>query len=169
MFQYVLELLELKQIYFFPGLSRVKCYNLVWSDGFYLKGEFRDHFSLKFGSFSWSSRPEVFCKNVFFKIRRKTPVSESLLLKRSLLKKILWHRCFPVNFAKFLRKAFFKRAPPVATSMVFKKHWTIQISRESPVIPSPYNEVKGNYLTFNFAVYWFYNKGTYEHQYRRKN
>ena len=24
------------------------------------------------------------------------------------LKKILWHRCFPVNFAKFLRKPFFQ-------------------------------------------------------------
>ena len=24
----------------------------------------------------------------------------------TLLKKILWHRCFPVNFAKFLRSSF---------------------------------------------------------------
>ena len=36
---YVLELLELSQIYFSPGLSRVKCYNLVWSNGFHLKGD----------------------------------------------------------------------------------------------------------------------------------
>ena len=33
----------------------------------------------------------------FARIHRKTPVPEPLLKKR------LWHRCFPVNFAKFLR------------------------------------------------------------------
>ena len=46
-----------------------------------------------------------FLKKVFLKfrkIRRKTPVSESLFL----LKKRLWHRCFPENFSKFLRTPF---------------------------------------------------------------
>ena len=33
-----------------------------------------------------------------------------------LLKKRLWHKCFPVNFAKFLRTFFFYRAPPVDAS-----------------------------------------------------
>ena len=33
------------------------------------------------------------CPSLFFK-------------KETLLKKILWHRCFPVNFAKFLRTPF---------------------------------------------------------------
>ena len=28
---------------------------------------------------------------------------ESLFLRATLLKKRLWHKCFPVNFAKFLR------------------------------------------------------------------
>ena len=37
--------------------------------------------------------PEVFCKNV-------------LPQPAILLKKRLWHRCFPMNFAKFLRTAF---------------------------------------------------------------
>ena len=32
----------------------------------------------------------------------------------TLLKKRLWHRCFPVNFAKFLRTPFFYRTPLVA-------------------------------------------------------
>ena len=36
-----------------------------------------------------SSRPDVFCE--------------------TLLKKSLWHRCFPVNFAKFLRTPFFTK------------------------------------------------------------
>ena len=34
-------------------------------------------------------------------------VSFLIKLPRILLKKRLWHRCFPVNFAKFLRTAFF--------------------------------------------------------------
>ena len=33
-----------------------------------------------------------------------------------LLKKKLWHRCFPVNFVKFLRTHFY-RTPPVAASV----------------------------------------------------
>ena len=52
-----------------------------------------------------SSRQEAFCKKSvpknFAKIHRKTPVSES-----TLFKKRLWQRCFPVNFAKFLRAPF---------------------------------------------------------------
>ena len=49
----------------------------------------------------------------FRKIDRKTPVPESpFLIKLQaqacnfILKKRLWHRCFPVNFAKFLRTPF---------------------------------------------------------------
>ena len=49
-----------------------------------------------------SSRLESFCKKGvlrnFRKIYRKTPAQESLRL---------WHRCFPVNFKKFLRTPFF--------------------------------------------------------------
>ena len=49
----------------------------------------------------------------FYKIHRKIPVPESFfkniasLRPVNLLKKRLWHRCFPVNFAKFLRTPFF--------------------------------------------------------------
>ena len=44
----------------------------------------------------------------FHKINRKTPVPEIFFKKSkpspaTLLKKSLWHRCFPVNFAKLLR------------------------------------------------------------------
>ena len=48
--------------------------------------------------------PEVFykkrCSLKFHKIHRKTPVPCSFIKKR------LWHRCFPENFAKFLRIPF---------------------------------------------------------------
>ena len=73
-----------------------------------------------------SSRPEVFrkkgalrnfakftgkhlCKSLFFD--KVADLSPAILLKKKL-----WHRCFPVNFAKFLRRPFYYRTPPVAAS-----------------------------------------------------
>ena len=66
-----------------------------------------------------SSRPEVFCEKV---VPRNFPkftgkhVCQSLFFNKvvglrpgTLLKKRLWHRCFPVNFVEFLRIPF--RAP----------------------------------------------------------
>ena len=44
-----------------------------------------------------SSRQEVFC--------------EKGLTLATLLKKGLWHRCFPVNFVKFLRTPFLTEHP----------------------------------------------------------
>ena len=64
-----------------------------------------------------SSRPEVFCKKVFLrnfvKFTGKHPCQSLFFNKVAglrpaiLLKKRLWHRCFPVNFVKFLRIPFF--------------------------------------------------------------
>ena len=57
-----------------------------------------------------SSPPKLFCKKGVFKnfthFTRKHPCQSLFVNKKSssfLLKKRLWHRCFPVNFAKFLR------------------------------------------------------------------
>ena len=63
-----------------------------------------------------SSRPEVFCKKGvlrnFTKFTGKH-LCQSLFFNNvaglrpaTLLKKRPWHRCFPVNFAKFLRTPF---------------------------------------------------------------
>ena len=41
------------------------------------------------------------CQSLFFN-------KVAALRPATLLKKRLWHRCFPVNFAKFLRTAFIK-------------------------------------------------------------
>ena len=55
----------------------------------------------------------VLCKNVFLEISQNSQentcgrVSFLIKLPATLLKKRLWHRCFPVNFTKFLRTAFF--------------------------------------------------------------
>ena len=53
-----------------------------------------------------SSRPEVFCKKGVLKHFAKF-TGKHLCQPATLLKKRFWHRCFPVNFAKFLRTPFF--------------------------------------------------------------
>ena len=65
---------------------------------------------------SGSSRPGVFCKKSVFRNFAKFTgkyLCKSLFFNKvayfrpaTLLKKRLWHRCFPVNFAKFLRTPF---------------------------------------------------------------
>ena len=59
-----------------------------------------------------SSRAEVFCKKGVLKISQNllenTCARVFFLVKlQALLKKRLWHRCFLVNFLKFLRTPFF--------------------------------------------------------------
>ena len=41
-------------------------------------------------------------------------ISYRLQMSATLLKKILWHRCFPVKFAKFLRTPFLRKTPVAA-------------------------------------------------------
>ena len=65
--------------------------------------------------------PEVFCKKGvlrnFAKFTGNTCARDSFLIKLQalslrpapFLKKSLWHKCFPVNFAKFLRAPFFTK------------------------------------------------------------
>ena len=58
-----------------------------------------------------SSRPEVFCKKGvlrnFTKFTGKHLCQSLFFNKVAVIKKRLWHRCFPVNFMKFLRTPFF--------------------------------------------------------------
>ena len=54
-----------------------------------------------------SSRPEVFCKkgvlrNFAIFTGKQTPAPVYFLIS----KKRPWHKCFPVNFVKFLRTSF---------------------------------------------------------------
>ena len=62
------------------------------------------------------NRPEVFCIKVVLKNFANFTgkhLCQSLIfnkvagLRPALLKKRLWHKCFPVNFAKFLKTRFF--------------------------------------------------------------
>ena len=68
-----------------------------------------------------SSRPDMFCKKGVLKNFAKFTaihLCQSLFFNKvadlrptTLLKKRLWHRCFPVNFVKFLRTPFFNGTP----------------------------------------------------------
>ena len=40
----------------------------------------------------------------------------------TLLKKSLWHRCFPVNFTKFLRTLFYRRPPDDCFCKQYLRH-----------------------------------------------
>ena len=44
----------------------------------------------------------IFCMNLGFNKHKNSNLRSVILLKKSL-----WHRCFPVNFGKFLRTPFF--------------------------------------------------------------
>ena len=46
----------------------------------------------------------VLCKKVFLKVSQN--LQENTCARVSFLKKRLWHRCSPANFAKFLRTSF---------------------------------------------------------------
>ena len=54
-----------------------------------------------------SSPPEVFCKKGFLKKISQNSQENTCVRPATLLKKTLWHRCFPVNFVKILRTLFF--------------------------------------------------------------
>ena len=63
-----------------------------------------------------SSRPEVFCRNgILSNLAKFTGkhLCQSLYFDKvgpaTILKKRLWHRCVPVNFAKFLRTPFLQK------------------------------------------------------------
>ena len=83
-----------------------------------LIGEEESKFSKKGVPLFRNSCPEVFCQKSV--IRNFTKFTEKHLCQSlffhkvaglrpaTLLKKRLWHRCFPVNFVKFLRKTFSK-------------------------------------------------------------
>ena len=53
-----------------------------------------------------SSRPEVFSQKDVLKHFSKFTGKHLCLRPATLLKKRLWHRCFPVNFKKFLSTTF---------------------------------------------------------------
>ena len=70
-----------------------------------------------YATVNWSSFPEVFCKKgILRNCTRFTgkDLCQSIFFNKvaglrpaTILKKILWHRCFPVNFVKFPKTPFY--------------------------------------------------------------
>ena len=94
---------------FADGYGTVLCYNLLVAfNGRYqaLKSFLLNRLHSK--QYKWriirSSLLEVFCKKGV--LRKFAKFTEKGLRPATLLKKRLWHRCFPVNFAKFQRTPF---------------------------------------------------------------
>ena len=72
---------------------------------------------------------EYICARAFFyKVAGLRPAT--------LLKKRLWHWCFPVNFTKFLRRPFSQNTSPLVTE-TFNKYFIRHLSLDvfNPVIP----------------------------------
>ena len=67
-----------------------------------------------------SSRPEVFCKKGvlrnFAKFTGKHLCQSLFFNKNTLLKKRLWHGCFPVNFCEIYKNTFFHRTHVAASA-----------------------------------------------------
>ena len=70
---------------------------------------FYDRFFYRSHSFTRIHRKYSVRKSVC-KIHRKIAVPECFLIKlqATILKKRPWHRCFPVNFSKYLRTPFYR-------------------------------------------------------------
>ena len=72
-------------------ITRSVYHNLFPTLLFYRLNTFHNHMTS-----SWQNGQK------FRKVHNKTPVPETVPVPKSL-----WHKCFPVNFAKFLRTTFF--------------------------------------------------------------
>ena len=84
--------------------------SFLYLDGLYIFQEPNQHHPFR------SSRPDMFCKKGILRNFAKSTgkhLCQSLYFNKvaghkpaTLLKYRFWHRCFPVNFAKFLRTPF---------------------------------------------------------------
>ena len=108
MWQYTL-LLHHKEVEYFVNCQKRRQRKVFFSWNVKLGGfEKRLRDGSSYNGVWWQKQPlEVLFKKrfseKFCKVHRKTPVQDSLA---TLLKKRFWHRCFHVNFAKFLRILF---------------------------------------------------------------
>ena len=87
-----------------------------------------------------SSRPEFFYE-------------KSCLRPANLLKKRLWHKCFPVSFAKFLKTSFFTKYLqwlPLVFAPVDNIHSVA--SRQHTIHPS--TAFIDSVIMFNFFLWW---------------
>ena len=77
-----------------------------------------------------NSRPQVFCKKIpvlEFLFNKFAGLWPTTLLKRHSrsIKKILWHKCFPVNFVKFLKTSILQNNCEFCFCTLEQLYWDI--------------------------------------------
>ena len=116
-----------------------------------------------------SSRPKVFCKRGVLKNFANFTgrhLCQNLFLNKiaglrpaTLLKKRLWHRCFPVNFLKFLKNTFSYRTPPVAASdySLNVEHWTKPqlLSHVNKILFYKLIQIEESCKNISLVSFWF--------------
>ena len=91
-----------------------------------------------------SSCPKMFCKKCalrnFAKFTGKHLCQGLFLIKlqaSTLLKKRLWHRCFPVNMVKFSRRPFYRTSPDDCFWRFLKNTPTVKAVRCNLMLEHP--------------------------------
>ena len=101
-----------------------------------------------------SSRPEVFCKKGVprnFAIFTGKDLCQSVFFRpATLLKKRLWHTCFPVNSAKFLRTPFFTEHLRWLLRIIA----SINIYISMDIIYWQHGYLYINYIIFQHQFFW---------------
>ena len=101
---------------------------------------------------SRSSHSEVFCKKGV--LEDVTKFTRKHLCQRpgTLLKKRLWHRCFPVNFVTFLRTPFFVEHP--WWLLLYQQGYLMQTSSKRLEIYEKYSgKRRTNYVALTHALW----------------
>ena len=99
----------------------------------------------------------------FAKFIGNTSARDYFLIKlpqpATLLKKSLWHRCFPVNFYELSKNTFFYRTHPVAASVVtfiklsFSSYWkSIFIDKLRGSVPTR-REIANPFISTHYSNY----------------
>ena len=90
------------------------------------------------------------CQSLFFnKVAFKKPAT--------LFKKRLWHRCFPVNFAKFLRTPILKNiCKLLLRSHTYCRHWFLHASKISKIHYNLFT-LKINVISLLFLSFYIFN------------
>ena len=91
-----------------------------------------------------SSLPEVFYKKLSWQFRKIHSKIQSLR-SATLFKKRLWHRCFPVNFPRFLRAPFFTEH---LRWLLLYSHYTLNGAIKTVPVEGPSHRLLPTMFTF---------------------
>ena len=119
------------------GCSRVNYYILELTDAATCKCSVREGVLRNFATFAG----KYLCQSLFSN-------EVAGLRSATLLKKRLWHSCFPVNFTKFLRTTFLQKSYYKKHAAIYKKHFRYLLDHQkgAPSMLSPINLIDNKLL-----------------------